>query len=242
MTLQDKLIRRKILIIDPWYELILRMLSKVIDNFKDRKMLEIGCGLGGFCIHIARKGAEVIGLDISAVAIKKAKEIAKQYGIGKSVEFVVGDAQHLPFKDLSGEIIVCSETLEHIPNSELAFSELVRITQKSGYLCITVPNLLSTMFFEYLILSTLGQPQYAREFLSVEKEHIFHIFKIKKLLYRGLLDVLEIKSVDLLHLPPRLRETLKIGFYLDIISSKLQRSFSILSLFGATIGILARKK
>jgi ubiquinone/menaquinone biosynthesis C-methylase UbiE len=242
VTLQDYLIKRKILHIDPWYELINQMLDHVIKDFKGRIVLEIGCGLGGFCIYTAQKGAYVVGLDISLTAIKKAKELVKKILDTENIEFIVGDAQHLPFKNDIGEVVICSETLEHVPNSEKAFSELVRTTQKSGYLCITVPNFFSTMFLEYLVLFSVGQPKYAQNFMSVEKEHIFNIRKLAELLRSSKsITVLRISGIDLLHLPPRIRDMLKIEPHLKIISNKLLELFPMLNLVCATIGVLARK-
>jgi hypothetical protein len=47
---EARLIKRKLLVTDPWYRLILHMLADVIADFKCIKMLEVGCGFGGFCI------------------------------------------------------------------------------------------------------------------------------------------------------------------------------------------------
>lgn len=88
--------------------------------------MEVGCGFGGFCIRLAVEGASPVGLDISSGAIRKAKDIARRYGV--HVDFVIGDAQFLPFKEEFSEIVICSETLEHVENYELAFRKLIRVT------------------------------------------------------------------------------------------------------------------
>ncbi len=86
-----------------------------------------------------------------------------------------------PFKDCSEDLIVSSETLEHIENHEQAFHEFARITNNSGYVCITVPNLISSLFFEIVFFMVMGQPKYVKQFLNVDKEYIFHYFKVKRL-------------------------------------------------------------
>lgn len=239
---ETQLIERKLLVTDPWYELISQMLSRVITDFEGKTMLEIGCGIGGFCLRMAQMEARVIGLDISQSAIKKAKQLAQKHRVKKYVDFIIGDAQYLPFKDQSGDVVICSETLEHVQNSQLAFNELIRATRKSGYLCITVPNLFSIMFLEFLVLFAIGQPQYARKFLSVEKEHIFHIKKVIKLLDNESLSTIEIRGADLLHLPPRIRKALKIEYCLKIISNELIEHFPTLNVLCATIGVLVKRK
>lgn len=237
-----ELIERKLLLNDPWYRLILRMMKSITQSFQEKRVLEVGCGLGGFCVLIARKGANPVGLDISSSAIRQAKNLAKKCGVQNQVDFVIGDAHFLPFKSESNEIVVCSETLEHVANYEHAFFELTRVTEKSGYLCLTVPNFLSTLFFEYIVLLFIGQPKYAKKFLSVEKEHVFHLFKVKKLLKGENLKVMDIRSTDFLHLPPTIRKALGIDHYLRVISDKLEKNSRALRLFGANIGVIAKKK
>lgn len=242
------LIRRKLLLSDPWYQLILKMMKSIAHSFQGKHLLEVGCGLGGFCIRMARNGGHLVGLDISSSAIHKAKTLSKQFEVQNQVDFILGDAQFLPFKDQTHEIVICSETLEHVADYEQAFRELVRVTMKSGHLCITVPNLLSTQFFGNLALIFTGQPQYAKKFLCVEKEHIFHFFKVRKLFSREDLKVIEIRSTDFLYLPPRVRKALKIEHHLKAISDRIEGFFEnyasahgALGLFGANIGVLARK-
>ena len=239
------LIERKLLLIDPWYQLIIKMMKSVIHEVNGKRILEVGCGLGGFCINVARKGAKVIGLDVSSSAIHEAKNLAKQLEVQSQVDFIIGDAHFLPFKDRTNEIVVCSETLEHVTNYEKAFCELARVTKKSGHLCLTVPNLLSTLFFEYVVLLLIGQPQYVKKFACVEREQIFHIFKLRRLLNREDIKVIDIRSTDFLHLPPTVRRALKISHSLKIISDRIEDYLEAhglpLRLFGANIGVLARK-
>lgn len=239
------LIEGKLLLTDPWYQLIMKMLTPVIQKFNEKRILEVGCGLAGFCIDVAKRGAEVIGLDVSSSAIYTAKNLATQLGVKSQVDFIIGDAQFLPFKDQTSEVVVCSETLEHVTDYKQAFSELVRVTNKSGYLCLTVPNLLSTLFFEYLVLLFIGQPQYVKKLSCVEKEHIFHIFKLRNLLNREDIRLLKIQSIDFLHLPPRVKRALRMGQSLKIISAHIEGYFEAhglpLRLFGANIGVLAKK-
>jgi ubiquinone/menaquinone biosynthesis C-methylase UbiE len=234
------LVKRKLLLDDPWYQLILAMMNSVIQSVHRKRVLEVGCGFGGFCIRIAEKGANVVGLDISSSAVRKARDFAKRARIRSQVDFIVGDAQLLPFRDRSAEIVVCSETLEHVDNYEQAFDELVRVTKKEGCLCVTVPNLLSTFFFECIVSLSIGQPKYVKKFFSVEKEHVFHLFKVKKLFSRKDLKVLKLQGADLFHLSLVMRKALKRDDYLRVPT--LLGKHGPEKLFGATLGIVARKE
>jgi len=243
-VLSFQMIRDKLSLSDPWYQLVLKMLYSVFDNFNGQMIIEVGCGVGGFIVNVSQSCEQVIGLDISSRAIHVAKTLVRRFGFQEKVDLIVGDAQFLPFREQSGDIVVCSETLEHIPDYEKAFSELVRITKRSGYLCLTVPNFLSTAFFENLILLLIGQPSYVKFHVCVEKEHIFHIFKLRRLLNQQNVKVIAIQGSDFLHLPPRVRKFIKIDWILRIISNKLENffnnHFSLLKLLGANIGVLVK--
>lgn len=242
----SKLVKDKLSLADPWYQLITEMLRSTFRDLNEKTVIEVGCGLGGYLLSVSKNSGKVVGLDVSSKAVHIAKDLAKQFGLQDRVNFVIGDAQFLPFKEDSADVLVCSETLEHVPDYEKAFSELVRVTKKSGYLCLTVPNFLSTAFFENMILLLIGQPGYVKSHVSVEKEHIFHVFKLKKLLNQHDVEVVTMRSVDFLHLPPRVRKFLKIDWALGVISNKLERLFTryfpLLMLAGANIGVLVRKR
>jgi ubiquinone/menaquinone biosynthesis C-methylase UbiE len=244
--LKSEIIRDKLSLSDPWYQMVMKMLEPVAYNIGRQRVIEVGCGLGGFVMNIAKMGGNIVGLDVSANAVRTARDLAEQLKLKDKVDLVVGDAQFLPFKQEASDIVVCSEALEHVPDYEKAFGELVRITNKSGYLCLTVPNFLSSAIFENVILLIVGQPNYVKMNVCVEKEHVFHIFKLRKLLNEEHLKVINIRSVDFLHLPPRVRRSLGIGEYLGLVSEKLEVLFEKyippLRLAGANIGVLARKE
>ena len=50
---------------------------------------------------------------------------------------VLGDAQNLPFKDESFEVILCTEVLEHLKKPQLAVDEMKRVLKKGGKLILT---------------------------------------------------------------------------------------------------------
>jgi ubiquinone/menaquinone biosynthesis C-methylase UbiE len=229
---------QKINLADPWYQLILKML-KPVTSFEGKRVLEVGCGLGVFCMHVARNGGEAIGLDISKSAILEAKDLTRKYAVD-NVEFVVSDARYLPFIDRSEDIIVSSETLEHIANHEKAFHEFARIIDNSGYICLTVPNLISSLFFEYVFFMVMGQPKYVKRFLNVEKEYVFHYFKVKRLVNSEHLEIVDIKGTDYVHLHPKITRLFRLDKVITLVSNKLENKRSWRSL-GANIGVIAQK-
>lgn len=242
MNPTDFMTKRKLAIGDPWYQLVLRMMkSNISADLSKKKLLEIGCGKGGFSIKMSEKYRHVVGLDLSADSIRQAKRLAKESGARQNVDFVIGDAQFLPFKDGTAFITVCSETLEHVPHFTRAFQELVRITAKSGYLFVTVPNYISTQLLELWLWSVIGE--HGRR----HGLHIFHYRKIKKLFETGNLEILDIRGTDFLHIPFLSFRMMNWGGKESSNEKsmlKFMRSFEkhdrTMRFFGSNIGILAK--
>ena len=97
---------------------------------KGKKVLEYGCGTGSQSFFLAQMGAEVTGIDISDVAIQKARAEAHARGL-VSVKFEVMDAESLMFQDSSFDIVCGSGILHHL-NLTRAYSEIARTLLPQG--------------------------------------------------------------------------------------------------------------
>lgn len=96
--------------------------------------LDVGCGDGTFLNFLKEqnRGLILTGVDISEQALSISKE--------KGFETFQADvSSQLPFKDKTFDYCVCSEVLEHIPNSEDLLKEMRRIS-RNGVL-VSVPNI-----------------------------------------------------------------------------------------------------
>ncbi len=59
--------------------------------FAGKKILDVGCGSGRFCIAFAQNGAaKVVGVDFAEAMIRIADKLANEAGVGDRCEFVVG--------------------------------------------------------------------------------------------------------------------------------------------------------
>ncbi|MGA4579911.1 methyltransferase domain-containing protein [Limisphaera sp. VF-2] len=105
-------------------------------------VLDAACGLGyGSAVLAAGTGAgRIVGLDCSAWAIEYAR---LHYASGDPrLEFHRGDVTRLDFlEDASVDLVVSFETLEHLPNPELALREFARVLKPGGFFIGSVPNL-----------------------------------------------------------------------------------------------------
>ena len=95
------------------------------------KVLEYGCGTGGFSFFLASLGAQVVGIDISDVGISQAREEAKKRGLANKTEFYVMDAESTTFPDNTFDVICVSGVLHHLDRAK-AFKEMARILKPTG--------------------------------------------------------------------------------------------------------------
>jgi SAM-dependent methyltransferase len=78
-----------------------------------RRALDLGCGLGLFTERMSRRAEEVVGIDISAVAIRHAAERTRAL---KNVEMRQGNIMTLgPELDGRFDLIVIADTLYYLP-------------------------------------------------------------------------------------------------------------------------------
>jgi SAM-dependent methyltransferase len=94
------------------------------------RVLEYGCGPGSYSFHLARRGAQVTGIDISSTAIELAAGEAKRAGLA-SLSFQVMDAEKLEFADNTFDL-VCGTAILHHLDLDKAFSQLARTMTPGG--------------------------------------------------------------------------------------------------------------
>jgi SAM-dependent methyltransferase len=154
-------IRAKLAVSDPWYALVLDLLER---NSVPRvsRVLEVGCGLGGFSQRLKEQLADddgsVVGVDFSLSALRAARHHATEHG--SMLRFLAADARRLPFADESFDLVVCAETLEHTFAVGECVRELHRVSARGGFAVVTIPN--ATVAFPFgLLVHALGadQPQ-----------------------------------------------------------------------------------
>lgn len=97
------------------------------------RVLEVGCE-AGFLLESLPAGATRVGLDIAGNALADARG-----RLGASVALAQGDGGRLPFKDGAFDVVVCSETLEHVPDPKLLIEEMHRVLKPGGRFVASVP-------------------------------------------------------------------------------------------------------
>ena len=121
-------------------------LLKLVDVKEDRKYLEVGCGIGAVCRHVATKyNCDVTGVDVDPKQIKIAQESSKDI---KNIRFTEADATDLPFPDKEFDIVLSFGTTHHIPDWPAALGEIRRVLIPEGHFIYY--DLVYTEFFARL--------------------------------------------------------------------------------------------
>ena len=92
-------------------------------------ILDLGCGDGTASNPLVGRGSDLVGIDISPVALRHFR--------GKAV---VASTDYLPLPDKSFDLVLCAETLEHLPTGpfEETLNEIERVAGR--YIIVTTPN------------------------------------------------------------------------------------------------------
>ena len=107
--------------------------------FKDKIVLDAGCGSGKFSATIAKLGAsKVIGLDIGEHAIKFAQGQAKKINYGKVLEFKEGSILDIPLDDNSVDMVWSNGVIHHTTNYDKCVEEFSRVIKPGGTLFLYV--------------------------------------------------------------------------------------------------------
>jgi ubiquinone biosynthesis O-methyltransferase len=117
------------------YKNMVQLVKNELRNIQNKNILDVGCGDGVLSYFFAREGADVSGLDYSAIAIAFAKERTKKY----SIDFRQGSAYELPFEDNSFDIVISSDVIEHLEDVSLYLSEIKRVAKDNAYIIISTP-------------------------------------------------------------------------------------------------------
>lgn len=131
---------------------------------RGRRVLNVGCGPGGFNVVARRAGADVWGVDTSCAAVA----IARERVPGGRV--LAAGSEALPFPDGQFDVVYCYSTLEHVESPARSVREMARVLRPGGALYMHTPD--RRAFFEshYKLFWLPGTPRWlGRLYLSLRR-------------------------------------------------------------------------
>lgn len=103
-----------------------------------KKMLDLGCGMGGLAVALTLKGAKVVPADPNPDYLEITRLRAQRYGLAVPVVRAVGET--LPFRDCTFDAVVAFDVLEHCSDPGRLLGEIGRVLKPKGWALVTVTN------------------------------------------------------------------------------------------------------
>jgi arsenite methyltransferase len=102
-------------------------------------VLDLGSGAGIDCFlasNLVGEDGSIIGVDMTAAMIDRARENAEKNGIG-NVEFRLGEIEHLPVANESVDVVISNCVVNLSPDKPQVFSEVYRALKPGGRMMIS---------------------------------------------------------------------------------------------------------
>jgi ubiquinone/menaquinone biosynthesis C-methylase UbiE len=142
------------------YRNVIKIAEEFLGGLTGRTILEVGCGRGATLLELARKGANVVGLDYSDQAIAVCRAIASGLDGGGQIEFVKADAQKMPFSNESFDFVFSVGLVEHFRDPSEILAEQYRVLKNGGYCLVQVPQKYSIYTLLKKVFIRLGKWPY----------------------------------------------------------------------------------
>lgn len=113
-----------------------------IEGDRSMEILDVGCGTGRHALELARRGYDVVGVDLSPSMIEQGRRAARTEGL--EVTFAVGDARALAWEaDFDVALMLCEgafSLMESDAMDRLILENVARALRPRGRLVMTAPH------------------------------------------------------------------------------------------------------
>jgi len=123
------------------------------ENYKGKRVLEIGVGGGLDTSEFLRNGAQVVSIDFSELSVKSASQMIKETALEPNI--FLSDATKIPFQDAQFDAVYSYGVIHHIPGVENVLDEIYRLLRPGGTFTGMVYNK-DSLLYAYSIIYLHG--------------------------------------------------------------------------------------
>lgn len=113
-------------------------------DYRDKRVLEVGCGMGYMAMNWAQQGAAVTAVDLNPVAVAQTRRRFELFGLEGDIREV--DGERLPFDDNTFDYVYSWGVLHHTPGTQAAINELHRVLKPGGRAGVMLYNRNSMLY------------------------------------------------------------------------------------------------
>ena len=126
------------------------------EDVKDKRVLDVGCGMGRFAEVASRWGGHVTGVDLTRAVDSASANLAGR----PNVRLLQASLFELPFPDGAFDIVYSLGVLHHTPDCKRAFLAITRLVRPGGRLCVWVYGHMGpwTVFSDFYRRATVKMP------------------------------------------------------------------------------------
>lgn len=99
------------------------------------RVLDVATGTGYLAMAMSLHVKEVIGIDITPGMLELAVRAAQERGLD-NIDNLVGDVEHLPFRESEFDVVTCRFSFHHFPGPRISLCEMARVLRSGGMLVI----------------------------------------------------------------------------------------------------------
>jgi SAM-dependent methyltransferase len=102
------------------------------------RVLDLGCGAGGFLVAVAGRCERAAGIDLSLAWLVVCRKRLEEAGI--TARLLCACAERLPFAPDTFDLVIAWDVLEHVADRDATVREAHRVTRPGGVVACTTPN------------------------------------------------------------------------------------------------------
>ncbi|BET25327.1 3-demethylubiquinone-9 3-methyltransferase [Limnobacter thiooxidans] len=109
-------------------------------GLKGKRVLDVGCGGGILSESMARRGADVLGIDLAEKSLKVAELHKLETGVNNVNYRVVSAEQLASEEQATFDVVTCLEMLEHVPDPAQTIQACADLCKPGGWLFFSTIN------------------------------------------------------------------------------------------------------